>query len=348
MNSRRLRAGALSVVSLLAAATLAACGSGGASEGTGAAPEGSLIVYSGRSEALVAPLFTAFEAETGVDVTVRYGSTAEMAAQLLEEGDRSPADVFLAQDAGALQAVEDAGLLAPLPQASLQQVDERFRSQGGGWVGTSGRARVLTYNTDLVPAADLPDSVLELTDPRWKGKVAWAPTNASFQSFVTAMRITRGEAATEGWLRGMVANGARAFESNAEIREAVDAGTVAIGLSNHYYLYEKIAEVGADSVNAANHYLAPEDPGSLVNVAGVGVLASSARSAQAQQLVDYLLSASGQTFFATETYEYPLVDGVQPDPQLRPLSEVTGPAIGLGQLSDVAATQELLTRVGLL
>ena len=168
---------------------------------------------------------------------------------------------------------------------------------------------MLNYNTELVPTDALPTSVAELTDPAWKGQVAWAPANASFQSFVTAMRLTEGEEVTEKWLRDMVANGAKTYESNGEIRDAVDAGTIKLGLSNHYYLYEKTAEVGAAAVTVANHYLAAGDAGSLVNVAGVGVLSSSERASDAQKLVDYLLSPSGQAYFAEKTFEYPLSRG---------------------------------------
>jgi iron(III) transport system substrate-binding protein len=344
----RLRTGALALAALLAAGTLAACGGGGGDAGEEPLPEDALVVYSGRAEDLVAPVIESFEQETGIDVAVRYGTTAEMAAQLLEEGDGSPADLYFSQDAGALQAVEDAALLAPLSQSSLDLVDPVYRSDADQWVGISGRARVLTYNTDLVAQDELPASVLELTGPRWKDQVAWAPTNASFQSFVTALRLTLGEEAAEKWLTDMVANGAKSYESNVEIRDAVDAGTVQVGLSNHYYLYEKIAEVGADGVTAANHYFEPGDVGSLVNVAGVGILASSDKQSDAQKLVDYLLSEAGQTYFAESTFEYPLVAGVAIADALRPLDEVAGPDISLGQLADVAATQELLTKVGLI
>ncbi|MCA0329247.1 MAG: iron ABC transporter substrate-binding protein [Actinobacteria bacterium] len=347
---RRVRAAALSVVGLLAAAALAACGGGSVGSDVDAQPSssGSLVVYSGRNEDLVAPVIEAFEKASGIDVEVRYGSTPEMAAQLLEEGQGTPADVYFSQDAGALQALEDAGLLAPLSSGSVAKVADVYRSASGQWVGISGRARVLTYNTELVPAAQLPDSVFDLTDPAWKGQVGWAPTNASFQSFVTAMRLSEGDAVAEKWIADMVANGAQSFESNSEIREAVDAGTIKVGLSNHYYLYEKIAEVGAGSVTAANHYLGAGDPGSLVNVAGVGILAPSQRQAQAQALVDYLLSTEGQTYFAETTFEYPLVDGVPTAAELRPLAELQGPGISLGQLSDVAATQAMLSEAGLI
>lgn len=353
MNARRPRVTiTTALLAVVVAGTLAACGSGSEPDagatGTAAADGGTLTVYSGRSEELVGPLLEAFEKETGIEVEVRYGTTAEMAAQLLEEGDGSPADVFFSQDAGALQAVQDAGLLATLPQSTLDAVAPTYRSTDGGWIGISGRARVLAYNTELVPTADLPSSVAELADPAWRGKVGIAPTNASFQSFVTAMRVTEGEAATRAWLEALVANDVQSFEGNGDVRDAVDAGTVSLGLVNHYYVYEKRAEVGADALSVDNHFLAPGDPGSLVNVAGVGILATSDATSDAQAFVDYLLSEAGQTYFSETTFEYPLVAGIAVAEGLPALEDVQGPDITLGDLADVAGTQALLTEVGLL
>lgn len=324
------------------AVALAACSSQEPSEQTG------LVVYSGRSEELVAPLIEQFEADTGTNVDVRYGDTAELAAQLLEEGDNSPADVFFAQDAGALQVVQDEGLTTGLPAAQLEKVPAAYRSADGQWVGTSGRARVVVYNTDEVAEADVPGSVLELTDPRWRGEVGIAPTNASFQSFVTAMRETVGEERTRQWLEDLVANDVQTFENNSAIVDAVDAGTVSLGLVNHYYLYEKIAEVGEENIVAANAAFEPGDPGNLVNVAGVAVLPTGSDNPASQEFVEYLLSDTAQEFFATETAEYPLVDTVEAADGLPALDEIEGPDLTLEQLSDLQGTQDLLLQVGLI
>ncbi len=333
--------------------TLSACGSSADSADTTAdsvadAPAESLVVYSGRSEGLVGDLLTEFTTETGVEVAVRYGDTAELAAQLLEEGDRSPAEVFFSQDAGALEALQNAGLLAALPDSTLTKVDSIHRSDDGTWVGTSGRARVLLYNEDLVPEAELPTGVLQLTDPKWKGQVGIAPTNASFQSFVTAMRVTLGEDAAEKWLSDMVANDVQRFDNNVAIRDAVDAGNLTLGLANHYYWFEKAEEVGADNLKVQNRFLEPGDAGSLVNVAGAGILTTGADDPNAQALVDFLLSPKAQEYFATVTYEYPLVPGTAPAPGLPSLASLEGPSLSLGQLADLAGTQQLLQKVGLL
>lgn len=312
------------------------------------ASEDALVVYVGRSEELVGPLLEQFRQASGVEVAARYGDTAELAAQMLEEGDRTPADVFFSQDAGALQAVSEAGLLTPLPKGTLKKVPATYRAADGDWIGASGRARVLVYNEDLVQPDDIPDTVAELTDARWKGQVGIAPTNASFQSFVTAMRVTQGDAATQKWLDGLVANDVQRFENNVAIRDAVDAGQISVGLANHYYWFEKAAEVGAENLAVQNHFMAPGDPGTLVNVAGVGVTGAGAENPDAQAFVDFLLGERAQEYFATETSEYPLVASVERAEGLPPLAKVQGPDISLEQLADVAGTQQLLQQAGLL
>jgi len=256
--------------------------------------------------------------------------------------------VFFSQDAGALGALEQADLLAPLPAATLDQVPATYRSESGTWVGTSARARVLLYNEDLVPAAELPTSVLELAEPQWKGQVAIAPTNASFQSFITAMRLSVGEEQTSAWLADLVANDVKIYEGNSAIRDAVDAGQVKVGLANHYYWFERAAEVGADTLKVQNHFLDAGDAGSLVNVAGAAILKTGADNPSAQTFVDYLLSTEGQEFFATTTFEYPVVAGVAAAEGLPALDSLRGPDVALGNLADLAGTQSMLEQAGLL
>ena len=210
----------LLLVALLAL-PLAACG-GGAQAGDGDGD--ALVVYSGRNRDLIGELLERYQRETGEQLKVRFGESPDLAATLIEEGDNSPADVFLSQDAGALGAVEQENLLAPLPQALLGEVDDRFRSDEGRWVGLTGRARVIAYDIRELEPDDLPRSVLDLTDERWKGRVGWAPTNASFESFVTALRKLRGEDVARDWLEGMVANDTKAFPNNITIRDAIANG----------------------------------------------------------------------------------------------------------------------------
>lgn len=310
----------------------------------------SLLVYSGRNESLIGPVLERFEAETGIEIDVRYAGTAELAAQIAEEedGGSTPADVFIAQDAGALGAVAKLGLFSALGRDVLERVEPRFRSADGTWVGLSGRARVLVYDPRALSPEDLPDSVFELVDPQWRGRFGIAPMNASFQAFVTAMRVSAGEEATEEWLRGIAANDPVILPSNVPIVEAVDEGRLELGLVNHYYLYERIRERGAGAVIARNAAVEPGDPGNLVNVAGAGILAGTDRPEEALRLVEFLLGPEAQTYFAEETSEYPLVDGAEAPEGVPPLSQVQGPGIDLDDLDTLEQTLELLSRVGLL
>jgi iron(III) transport system substrate-binding protein len=306
----------------------------------------SLVVYSGRTEGLIGPLLERFSAETGIRVEVRYGGTAEMAATILEEGANSPADVFIAQDAGALGALAQAGRLRALPSDILERVDPRFASPVGLWVGLSGRARVLVYNPDTLTADQLPLSLLDLTAPEWAGRVGWSPTNGSFQAHVTALRVLLGEDGARAWLEGMVANGAVPYENNRAVVQAVADGEVEVGLVNHYYLYAMQAD--NPGLAAANYYFPAGDAGALVNVAGAGILDTSAQPGLAQRFVLYLLGAGAQTYFAQQTFEYPLAAGVAPAAALPPLDSIETPALDLSDLSDLQTTLDLLRDTGAL
>ena len=332
------RPGLLAAVLVGGSLALAACG--------GDDGEEKLTVYSGREEEYVGPLLDAFEERSGIELDVRYGETAELAATLLEEGENSPADLFFAQDAGALGALEKEEVFAALPESALDRVDERYRSSKGAWVGTSGRARVVGYNTEKLSESDLPPSILDFTDPRWKGRIGWAPTNGSFQAFVTAMRLTEEEEATEEWLRGIVANDAVVFEDNEAIRDAIASGEIDIGFLNHYYIAEAIAEEGPGY--PVRGYHPPGDVGSLINVAGIGIVEGTDDSAEAEEFTEFVLSDEQQRYFADEVKEYPLVAGVPADPEVTPLARIQQPDVQLGELDDLEATLDLLQRSGAL
>jgi iron(III) transport system substrate-binding protein len=347
LASASRRAGLIAAAAIVATVTACSSTVSPSSGSPAASLETSLVVYSGRSEELVRPLVERFEADTGIEVEVRYAGTSELAATLLEEGAASPADVFFAQDAGALGAVAKEGLFATLPSATLDRVPDTYRSPVGEWVGVSGRARVVIFDPRQVDEADLPATIDGYTDPAWSGRIGWAPTNGSFQSFVTALRIIEGEEAARSWLEGIAANGPRVFEGNLPIVEAVAAGEIAVGFVNHYYLMGQLAEQGED-YPARNHFSGGGEPGALVNVAGVGILGTAEHPAAAQAFVDYLLATGGQTYFAEETFEYPLVDGVAADPALPTLDELDPPAIDLSDLDDLEGTLTLLQEVGVL
>lgn len=306
-----------------------------------------LVVYSGRSETLVGPLIEQFKAESGIEVEVRYGDTAELAATLLEEGENSPADIFFAQEPGGLGVVADAGLLAELPQNILSLVDERFADPNRAWVGVSGRARVIAYNTELLSSDDLPNDMWGFTEPKWKGKIGLPPTNASFQTMVTAMRQEWGQQETRRWLEGIMANEPVFYEKNTPTVAAVGAGEVEVGFVNHYYLYRFLAEEG-EGFPARNYFLPSGGPGSLVLVSGVGMLGSSQNQEQGLAFIEYLLAEQAQTYFSSETFEYPIASGVQPSVDLVPLDELNAISMDLSALADIQGTILLMQEVGML
>lgn len=328
-----------------AAATTSGSGAASAAPSTTEA-SGSITVYSGRNEELVGPLLDQFTTDTGIQVEVRYAGSGELGAQLLTEGDRSPADVFLSQDAGALGAVAAAGLFAPIGADALAAVPAEFSATDGSWLGVSGRARVVLYQPSLVPTA--PDTIDALLAPEWKGKIAYAPGNASWQSFVTGLRVLRGDDGARTWLTAFKSQEPVAYEGNGAIRDAVNAGEIAMGLVNHYYLVELAGKEGADAVSARNQFMAAGDAGGLINVAGVGVLATAANPTAAQAFAAYLVGESAQRYFATETGEFPLLADVPGPADTPSLAELSPPAIDLSDLADLEATQELLVETGLL
>lgn len=305
-----------------------------------------LTLYSGRGEGLVAPLIQAFERETGITVNARFGGTAELAVLLQEEGDASPADLFWAQDAGALGATAD--LFAELPTELLDSVDPAYRDRNGRWVGTSGRGRVLYYSTERVSEDDLPGSVFDLTDEKYKGKVGWAPTNGSFQAFVTALRITHGEEAAREWLEGLIANEAKAYNNNTATTNAIADGEIDYGLNNNYYLLRFLA-ADSDFPVAATHF-DDGDIGNLLLFAGTGVIATGDNQDAAVRFIEYLLSPQAQQYITLQGYEYPVIPQVVENPRLasRDAVSAAAPDVDINELTDLEGTLELLREVGLL
>jgi iron(III) transport system substrate-binding protein len=303
--------------------------------------EDTLVIYSGRNENLIGPVLERLEEAVGVPVEVRYASSSELAAQLLEEGDATDADLFFSQDAGALGALAKAGMLAPLDGSVVAAVPAEYRDAEDRWVATSARARVIAYDPAQVPQIDDITSIDQLLEPEFAGAIGYAPSNASFHAFVTALRVDRGEDGARQWLEAFRDQRPQAFENNNAVLDAVDAGQVSLGLINHYYWFQKVAEVG--EISARIHYLAGDDPGALVNVAGVGVLATSDSRDAASRAVAFLLSDEVQQYFVDETSEYPVVPGIRHD--LPPLTERH--LIDLNDLDSLEQTLALLDEVGL-
>lgn len=340
-------------IALLSAGILAGCGSADSPANT-ASGQGSgdsdkkIVLYSGRSEDLVQPLIDEFSKKTGITVEVRYAGTAELAAQLSEEGDKTPANLFLAQDAGALGVLAKGNLANTLPESTTKLVEEQYSDKNATWVGVTGRSRVLAYDSRAISEDQLPASVFDLTKPEWKGKVGIAPTNASFQSFVTAMRVLHGDEKTVEFLKGLKANEPQIREKNSIIVSDIEAGSYPLGLVNHYYLYEIAKEAGKDpqAMSTKLSFFGDGDVGALVNISGVA-LTKNQPDADAQALVDHFLSAEGQKYFAEQTGEYPLISGAEGPKGLPALKDLKAPDVDLNDLDGLQRSVELIKEAGL-
>jgi iron(III) transport system substrate-binding protein len=343
----------LALVATLAMVAAACSGDNDAADGNTAVPDDqaaadrelddTLTVYSRDPDS---ELFELFEKETGIKVLARWGNPDDLADQIIEEGADSPADVFYAPLSDALGSVSAAGRLATLSDEQLDRVPEAYRSPDGTWVGTSGRALVVFYNTDQLSEDDLPDSILGFTDPAWRGRIGWDPGNRALQGAITALRQVEGEDKTRAWLKGIQANAPAVFEGPRPIATAVAAGEIIeVGFGNHYYLYQLQAEGEAKNV-AAKFY--PGDPGGLLNVGGVGIVKGTDNEAAANAFVDFLLSPTAQQYFAEVSREIPLVKGVEPPEGTPTADELTVPGLDMQQLENLQSTRELLTEVGII
>ena len=304
-----------------------------------------ITVYSGRSEEFIAPFFAQWEAQSGIKLNVRYGDSAELAAQILEEGANSPADLFLSQDAGSLGAVAEAGLFTQLSDEIASAIPATYVAANRNWVGITGRARVFAYAPDRVKV--LPQSVTDLTKSEYKNQIGIAPTNASFQAFLTALIENKGADFAKDWLKALQANGVKIYAKNSAIVEAIDKGEISIGLVNHYYIWE-VSEGLGRAINVKNGFFAPGDLGNLINVSGAGVLASSKKYAAAEDLINFLTSAASQSKFVKDTHEYSLISGATAPAGVPALDQIGAPAVDLATLKNIKATQDLLIEVGLL
>jgi iron(III) transport system substrate-binding protein len=328
--------GAVAVLTL-AGAALGACSTGGGER---------LVVYSGRTENLVGPLLRDFSDESGVKIDVRYGDSANLALLIDEEGDRTPADVFISQSPGAVGYLDAAGRLTELPDGVVAQVPEGDAAADQTWVGLSGRVRTLVYNTDLVDPETLPDSVLDLTRPEYAGKVALAPTNGSFQDFVTVLRDQLGDDEAQAWLDGMAAGDPPTFSDNTAIVEAVGRGEVPMGLVNHYYAFR--AKDADPDLPIDNHYFAEGDYGSTLLVTAASIIDGTGKSEDAEKLIDFLLSSEAQEFFSEETFEYPLAGDATPNAALPPFDDISATRVDLDELGGgLARTTEMIDESGL-
>lgn len=336
----------LPVLCLALGGAVAACSSESSDSADSGESSEKLTIYSGRDEELIGPLLDTFTEETGIEVDVRYGESADLALLIDQEGDRTPADMFISQSPGAMGHLDANDRLTPLPQDVLDAVPVGYRGPDGDWVGLTGRVRVLVYNTELVTAEELPSSVFDLTAEQYRDQVGVAPTNGSFQDFVSVMREEVGDASTLEWLEGLKDNGARTYDSNSAIVEAVGRGEVAMGLVNHYY--NERAKAENPDVASENFFFADGDVGTVILVTAAGIIEGTDAKDNAERLLEFLVSEPAQEYFAVETFEYPLAPGVEPASDLPALDTIVTPPEDLAALGrDLAATKALIEESGL-
>jgi iron(III) transport system substrate-binding protein len=307
----------------------------------------SITVYNAQHEELIAEIAPLFEKETGIEVKLRSGSDLELANQLVQEGDASPADVFLTENSPAMSLVDNAGLFAKVDQSTLDQIPEQYWPTSKTWVGFIARSTVVVYNTDAMSEDDLPSSIMDFADPEWAGRISYSPTGADFQAIVSAVLELEGEQATQKWLDGLAANGT-VYDGNNVVLEAVNAGEIEAGIIYHYYGYRDQAESGENSDSSALHFFGNQDPGAFLSISGAGVLASSDHAEDAQKFVDFLVSEEGQEAIADSyALEYPLNPHVALDPPVKPLEELQPPTVDVSELNSEKVV-EMMQEAGLL
>ena len=322
---------------VVAAPLLSACGDDGPY----------ITVYNAQHEQLLAEVAPLFEEETGIEVKLRSGTDLELANQLVQEGDASPADVFLTENSPAMSLVDRADLFAPVDQETLDLIPSQFVPADGNWVGFLGRSTVVVYNTDELGADDLPDSILDFAEPEWAGRISYSPTGADFQAIVSAVLELEGEDATRDWLAGLAENGT-VYDGNNVVLESVNAGEVEAGIIYHYYWYRDQKESGENSDSSELYFFGDQDPGAFVSVSGAGVLASSSKQEDAQAFVNFLASAEGQQAIADSyALEYPLNPDVSLEPPVKPFAELEPPKIDTAALNSEKVV-ELMQDAGLL
>jgi iron(III) transport system substrate-binding protein len=329
----------------LAAATLSACGT--AKSGSSA---GSLTLYSGQHEQTTQALVAAFEKQSGIQVNVRYDDEDTFSDEIVQEEKHPVADVFYTENSPALEYLQEKGLLASVTPSTLSQTPSKYDSAQGDWVGVSARVSVLIYNPGMISAAQLPTSVLQLANPKYKNKLAFAAGETDFQPIVTSVEHTYGQAEATSWLNGMKANaGSHVYPDNETIADEVNRGAVAFGVVNQYYWYRMQAELGKSNVHSALAYFAPKDPGYVVDVSGAGILKSSKNQADAQKFLAFLVSEPGQEIIKNSiSFEYPLDHGVAASSQEPPFSTLQPNPITVADLGDGSTAISLLQQTGLL
>ncbi len=339
----RSRVAVIAVSAVTLAASLVACGSSGD-------PARTLTLYSGQHEQTAIALVTAFEKKSGIHVDVRSDSEDVLANQIVQEGSHSPADLFFTENSPALEFLSSKGLLAPVDPATLVAVPSQYDSPQSDWVGVSARVSVIVYNTHMLQASELPTSITQLADPRWKGRIGIAPSETDFQPIVASVDQAEGAPATVRWLEGLKANaGDHTYPDNETLVAQVNSGEVAIGVVNTYYWYREQAEVGVSAVHSKVAFLVAHDPGYVVDVSGAGVLKSSHNPSGAQEFLAFLVSPAGQEIIAQgDSFEYPMDPSVMPAGDQVPFASLQPDPITIAQLGTGATAVSLLQQAQLI
>ncbi|HCR2152629.1 TPA: iron ABC transporter substrate-binding protein [Enterobacter asburiae] len=306
-----------------------------------------IVVYNAQHENLVKSWVDGFTKETGIKVTLRNGDDSELGNQLVQEGSASPADVFLTENSPSMVLVDNANLFAPLDADTLKQVPAEYRPAHGRWIGIAARSTVFVYNPEKLNEKQLPESLMDLAKPEWKGRWAASPSGADFQAIVSAMLALKGEKATLEWLKAMKANFV-AYKGNSTVMKAVNAGQIDGGVIYHYYRFVDQSKTGENSKNTQLYYFKYQDPGAFVSLSGGGVLASSKHKAQAQAFIKYITGKEGQESLRTNNaFEYAVGVNAASNPKLVPLKDLDAPKVEPSTLNSKKVI-ELMTQAGLL
>jgi iron(III) transport system substrate-binding protein len=347
-SARLVVRGLVSITAIaLVPLSVAACTGGSPSASSGKV---TLTLYNGQHVQTTEALVAAFEKATGIDVAVRSDDEDVLDAEIVAEGSRSPADVVFSENSPALEYLQARGLLAPVDRSTLARTPAKFNSPRGNWVGISARVSVLIYNPSLIDKSALPTHVLEVADPRYRGKLAFAPGETDFQPVITSVLRTYGKAEALTWLDGIKTNAeSHIYPDNEAISAAVNRGIVAFGVVNQYYWYRMRAEIGAANVHSRIAYFSPRDPGYVLDISGAAVMKSSRHEAAAQRLLGFLVSAKAQEIIAHSiSFEYPIVSGVKSAQSETPFDELEPNPIDVAELGTGAQAVDLLRDVQLL
>jgi iron(III) transport system substrate-binding protein len=278
-----------------------------------AAADGAVNIYSYREPKLIDPLLKAFTAATGITTNVVFANNG-LIERLAAEGKNSPADILLTNEFGLLTQAVAAGVTAPIKSDVIEkQVPATLRDPAGHWVGLTRRARIVYASKDRVAQNEI--TYEELADPKWRGKICVRSGQHTYNvALVASMIANIGEDKAEAWLTGVKNNLARkpAGGDRDQVRD-VQAGLCDLAIGNTYYMVAMLnspeQKAWADSVKMLFPNAA--DRGTHVNISGMALAANAPNAANAQKLMEFLVSGDAQKLYAEADGEYPVVPGIK-------------------------------------